>query len=208
MCARAEADSLRTENQEGAENRRQVCDRLLGTMRGQDHGSGSICKLKASCVRSHRAPRAQAFRAVGEKTRIALRGSIWNADLAEERGAWWCLRLTTQSADIASLDCCAVPLRANRQEKYLVGRIKVNGKKGQVGATGSGVKVSRDSDKILVEATTQFSKRYLKYLTKKFLKKQNLRDWMRVVSSDKNTYELRYYNISEEDDEEDEDGDE
>lgn len=91
-----------------------------------------------------------------------------------------------------------------KQEQFLSERIKVNGKKGQLGDT---VKLSRDGDKIMVEATQAFSKRYLKYLTKKFLKKQNLRDWMRVVASDKNTYELRYFNISEDDDE-DEDEDE
>lgn len=43
--------------------------------------------------------------------------------------------------------------------------------------------------------------RYLKYLTKKYLKKNNLRDWLRVVASDKETYELRYFQISQDDDE-------
>ena len=48
--------------------------------------------------------------------------------------------------------------------------------------------------------------RYLKYLTKKYLKKNNLRDWLRVVASDKDTYDLRYFQINqEEEDEEDED---
>lgn len=68
--------------------------------------------------------------------------------------------------------------------------------------------LTRDNHKIHVEASQAFSKRYLKYLTKKFLKKQNLRDWMRVVAADKNSYELRYYNISEEDDDDDDDADE
>lgn len=45
------------------------------------------------------------------------------------------------------------------------------------------------------------ARRYLKYLTKKYLKKNNLRDWLRVVASDKETYELRYFQISQEDDE-------
>lgn len=61
--------------------------------------------------------------------------------------------------------------------------------------------VSRDKARITVEANIKFSKRYLKYLTKKYLKKQSLRDWMHVVASDKNTYELRYFNISEDADE-------
>lgn len=44
--------------------------------------------------------------------------------------------------------------------------------------------------------------RYLKYLTKKYLKKNNLRDWLRVVASDKETYELRYFQISQEEESE------
>ena len=54
-------------------------------------------------------------------------------------------------------------------------------------------------------ADTQFSKRYLKYLAKKYLKKQQLRDWLHVIASSKNSYELRYYNIHDQDAEEDED---
>ncbi|KAJ2564625.1 60S ribosomal protein L22, partial [Coemansia sp. RSA 1836] len=38
--------------------------------------------------------------------------------------------------------------------------------------------------------------RYLKYLTKKFLKKHNLRDWLRVVATTKDTYKLKYFNVS------------
>ena len=37
--------------------------------------------------------------------------------------------------------------------------------------------------------------RYLKYLTKKYLKKNNLRDWLRVVANTKTSYELRYFNV-------------
>uniref|UniRef100_A0A8C1XYI9 Ribosomal protein L22-like 1 n=1 Tax=Cyprinus carpio TaxID=7962 RepID=A0A8C1XYI9_CYPCA len=47
--------------------------------------------------------------------------------------------------------------------------------------------------------------RYLKYLTKKYLKKNNLRDWLRVVASDKESYELRYFQISQDDEESDAD---
>lgn len=47
--------------------------------------------------------------------------------------------------------------------------------------------------------------RYLKYLTKKYLKKNKLRDWLRVVSKDKETYELRYFQINSQEDEDEED---
>merc|ERR1712228_1113643 len=52
---------------------------------------------------------------------------------------------------------------------------------------------------VQVTSEKQFSKRYLKYLTKKYLKKNNLRDWLRVVASNKETYELRYFQISQDD---------
>ena len=47
--------------------------------------------------------------------------------------------------------------------------------------------------------------RYLKYLTKKFLK-NNLRDYIRVVATNRANYELRYFQINPA--EEDESGDE
>jgi large subunit ribosomal protein L22e len=41
--------------------------------------------------------------------------------------------------------------------------------------------------------------------TKKFLKKQQLRDWLRVVSTSKGVYELRFFNVvNDEADEDDE----
>jgi len=49
--------------------------------------------------------------------------------------------------------------------------------------------------KLTVTANIPFSKRYLKYLTEKFLKKSTLRDYLRVVASSKDVYELRFYNI-------------
>lgn len=49
--------------------------------------------------------------------------------------------------------------------------------------------------RITVTAQAPFSKRYLKYLTKKYLKKQQLRDYLHVIASNKNTYELRYFSI-------------
>ena len=86
-------------------------------------------------------------------------------------------------------------------EKFLLDKIKVGGK---VGNLGELVTVGRDKAKVLVNADTAFSKRYLKYLSKKYLKKQQLRDWLHVIASSKTGYELRYYNIHEQDAEEDE----
>ncbi|KAM5538181.1 hypothetical protein V8D89_008068 [Ganoderma adspersum] len=87
-------------------------------------------------------------------------------------------------------------------EKFLHDRIKVEGKTGQL---GENVKIHRDGDtKITVTSSIPLSKRYLKYLTKKFLKKNTLRDWIRVVASSKDVYQLRFYNIQAGDDEEEE----
>ena len=99
---------------------------------------------------------------------------------------------------------CAQPvedrvLDAASFEKFLQDRIKVNGKAGNL---LDKVHVSRDKAKIHVTAQLPFSKRYLKYLTKKYLKKNQLRDYMHVVSTNPNTYELKYFSINAENEEE------
>merc|ERR1711988_1567917 len=85
-------------------------------------------------------------------------------------------------------------------EKFLLDRIKVGGKTGNLGDL---VSVSRDKAKVVVTSETAFSKRYLKYLSKKYLKKQHLRDWLHVIANNKASYELRYYNIHDNEQEED-----
>ncbi|CAI5703967.1 hypothetical protein KXD40_002483 [Peronospora effusa] len=87
-------------------------------------------------------------------------------------------------------------------EKFLHDRIKVGGK---TGVLGDAVKITREKTKLQVVAAPPFSKRYLKYLTKKYLKKQQLRDYLHVIASDKNTYELRYFNIHDAGNDADED---
>jgi len=90
-------------------------------------------------------------------------------------------------------------------EKFLRERIKVNGKTGNF---GNNITIERGdkNSKIIVNATIPFSKRYLKYLTKKYLKKNLLRDTLRVIATGKDVYELRYFQIGNEadDDEDDE----
>ncbi|KAF3932140.1 hypothetical protein ABW20_dc0107813 [Dactylellina cionopaga] len=88
-------------------------------------------------------------------------------------------------------------------EKFLHDKIKVDGR---VGNLGEVVQISTEGEgKIVVVAHQEFSGRYLKYLTKKFLKKNQLRDWLRVVSTSKGVYELRFYNVvNDEDDDDDE----
>merc|ERR1712012_279697 len=89
-------------------------------------------------------------------------------------------------------------------ETFLQQRIKVAGK---VNNLGSNVVLEKQKSKIVVTSDIPFSKRYLKYLTKKYLKKNKLRDWLRVVASTKDTYELRYFNINQDEEEEEADED-
>ncbi len=79
-------------------------------------------------------------------------------------------------------------------EEWLKKTIKVGGKAGNL--EGGKVIVTRDKAKVQIAAELPFSKRYLKYLSKKYLKKQQLRDFLHVIASNKNTYELRYFKVS------------
>ena len=87
----------------------------------------------------------------------------------------------------------------NDFEGFLKSKIKVDGKAGNL---GSQVTVSKDRDSIVLNASIPFSKRYLKYLTKKYLKKQDLKEYLRVVSTDKTHYMMKYFNISNDEQEE------
>merc|ERR1711977_595173 len=73
-------------------------------------------------------------------------------------------------------------------EQYMAGKIKVEGKTGNL---GNSVTVAKETFSLVVTASIPFSKRYLKYLTKQYLKKQELREYLRIVASSKNTYQLR-----------------
>uniref|UniRef100_A0A2I3SD81 RPL22 n=1 Tax=Pan troglodytes TaxID=9598 RepID=A0A2I3SD81_PANTR len=89
-------------------------------------------------------------------------------------------------------------------EQFLQERIKVNGKVGNLG--GGVVTIEKSKSKITVTSEVPFSKRYLKYLTKKYLKKNNLRDWLCIVANSKESYKLCYFQINQdEEEEEDED---
>ena len=84
-------------------------------------------------------------------------------------------------------------------EKYLKERVKVDGKKGNFGGN---IQLAADSNKVTLSSSVPFSKRYLKYLTKKYLKKVKIADYLRVVATDKHTYQVRYLKIHSEEGEE------
>ena len=81
-------------------------------------------------------------------------------------------------------------------EKYLHDHIKIGGKTGALASNN--VVITRDRTKLTVAspAELKFSKRQLKYLSKRYLKKQQLRDYLRVVAASQHSYEMRYFSIS------------
>jgi large subunit ribosomal protein L22e len=65
-------------------------------------------------------------------------------------------------------------------EKFLHDNIKVDGK-----------------NRITVQAELPFSKGYLKYLSKKYLKREELRNFLRVVATTKAGYNFKYFSMSD-----------
>ncbi|TID17231.1 hypothetical protein CANINC_004090 [Pichia inconspicua] len=85
--------------------------------------------------------------------------------------------------------------------KYLVEHIKVDGHLGNLGEL---ISVKAEGTKVVVVASTKFSGKYLKYLTKRYLKKNQIRDWIRFISVKKNEYKLQFYSTSVDDEEDEE----
>ena len=82
----------------------------------------------------------------------------------------------------------------NAYQQYLAENIKLHGRKGKL---GDKVKITQEANVITVATTMAYRKRYVKYLTKKFLKKKNLRDWLRILATGKGEYTLKYFNIAD-----------
>merc|ERR1712086_249136 len=85
-----------------------------------------------------------------------------------------------------SIDC-KLPIEDNvivlkDFESFLSQKIKVDNKTGNL---GTAVTVGMDKESIVVESKIPLSKRYLKYLTKKYLKKQDLKEFLRVIAVNK-----------------------
>ncbi|KAG7896559.1 hypothetical protein KL935_004485 [Ogataea polymorpha] len=86
--------------------------------------------------------------------------------------------------------------------KYLVEHIKVDG---HLGNLGNDITVTQEgAAKVVVVSTTNFSGKYLKYLSKRYLKKNQIRDWIRFVSVKKNEYQLQFYSVAVDDEEDEE----
>lgn len=83
--------------------------------------------------------------------------------------------------------------------KYLNQNIKVNGVKEKLGEyvkVSAADKKDKQKNTIVIQADTKikFSKRYLKYLIKKFLKKQGMSLYLRVISQGSSNYVVKLFN--------------
>ena len=95
---------------------------------------------------------------------------------------------------------CTIPAKdgifdvemATAFEQFFQQNTKLHGRKGKL---GDKVKINMHDNILTVATTMQYQKRYFKYLTKKFLKKKNLREWLRILAVNKSNYQLRYFNI-------------
>ena len=80
--------------------------------------------------------------------------------------------------------------------KYLQSNMKINGLKGKLGNT---IKISitdkKDRNKntlvVSVDSSIQFSKRYIRYLVKKFLKREGIARFLTVSSTSPNAYTVK-----------------
>ena len=93
---------------------------------------------------------------------------------------------------------CSLPVKdkvfqAKELVEYFLNKIKVAGKTKNLGKS-VGVACD-DGKKIKVNAEIPLAKRYLKYLAKKFLKKQEVRDYLRLVAPSKAGYEFKYFKM-------------
>ncbi|PHH77010.1 hypothetical protein CDD82_3706 [Ophiocordyceps australis] len=89
-------------------------------------------------------------------------------------------------------------------ERFLQERIKVEGRTHNLGDSVV-IKQAGEGKVEILSHNDLVSGRYLKYLTKKFLKAQGLRDWLRVVSTARGVYELKFFNVvNDADDDDDE----
>ncbi|GMM34803.1 ribosomal 60S subunit protein L22A [Saccharomycopsis crataegensis] len=87
--------------------------------------------------------------------------------------------------------------------KYLIEHIKVEDRLGNL---GNNITIEEDEEKVIILASNgTFSGKYLKYLTKRYLKKNQIRDWIRFVSVKQNSYKLQFYSINADEEEEEDD---
>mmetsp|Transcript_91831 Transcript_91831/g.137540 ORF Transcript_91831/g.137540 Transcript_91831/m.137540 type:complete len:116 (+) Transcript_91831:31-378(+) len=89
---------------------------------------------------------------------------------------------------------------------YLKGKIKVDDKVENLAA--GGVRVESTDNTVTVFYAKALSKRYLKYLTRRFLHSIKMRDYLRIIADGKNSYAVKLIKVGGDEEEEEEDMDE
>eukprot|EP00287_Rhodomonas_sp_CCMP768_P010248 CAMPEP_0196744284 /NCGR_PEP_ID=MMETSP1091-20130531/56741_1 /TAXON_ID=302021 /ORGANISM="Rhodomonas sp., Strain CCMP768" /LENGTH=242 /DNA_ID=CAMNT_0042090793 /DNA_START=99 /DNA_END=824 /DNA_ORIENTATION=+ len=93
-------------------------------------------------------------------------------------------------------------LDASDLQTFLSQKIKVQAKTNNLGPTRSSqnprvLLYSEPNHRIIVQAYVPVSKRYIKFLIKKYLEARGVRDFIWCVAKGKCTYQLRYYNFED-----------
>ena len=106
--------------------------------------------------------------------------------------------MSTQSV-IYSVDCSA-PIadnffQMNEFVEYMKKHMKVGGLRNNLSNSANTVNVEGNEKSLVVTASTKYTKRAVRYYARKFLKKMELRERFRVVSTGKGTYEFRPYRV-------------
>ena len=79
-----------------------------------------------------------------------------------------------------------------KQETFLHERVKVDKRTGNLAGN---VTITRTQNDVTLESAKPFTKRYLKYLTKKFMKKHSIRDFLRVISTGADSYKIAFIQL-------------
>ena len=110
------------------------------------------------------------------------------AKLAKTAAATSSVEYVIKCADVVNAEIFDLPAF----EQYLQAHIKAK-KGGRAGDLGANVTLASTETDLTLSSKSAMSKRYVKYLTKKFLKKNLLRDHCRVIATGKTSYAIKPY---------------
>lgn len=96
-----------------------------------------------------------------------------------------------------SINCSALTddnlLSISEFYDYLKERIKVEGRRNNL---TNNVNINVESDCVVLDCSIQFKKPYLKFLTKKFLHRKDLRDWVKLEGDGSDGYKMAFYDAA------------
>ncbi|CRG98864.1 60S ribosomal protein L22, putative [Plasmodium relictum] len=107
-------------------------------------------------------------------------------------------KVTKNTKGIKYVLDCTKPVKdtildINGLEQFFKDKIKVDKKTNNL---KNKIIVTSDDCKIYITVHIPFSKRYIKYLAKKYLKMHQIRDFLRVIAKGKLAYEFKYFQLN------------